>query len=104
MIAKRSTVCVIFSLFFIFLLTGCALAATDGMSGLSAKENSWNCSQEILITENAGKTLQGYTVPVGLNSSNFNFSEAKSDGSDIRFSSGDRTLNYWIETWDPENE
>ena len=71
---------------------------------LSTKENSWNYSQEILITENAGKTLQEYPVPVGLNSSNFNFSEAKSDGSDIRFSSGDRTLNYWIETWDPENE
>jgi len=104
MMAKRSTVCGIVSVFFIFLLTGCALAATDNTWDLSTKENSWNCSQEILVTENAGKTLQGYPVPVGLNSSNFNFSEAKSDGSDIRFSSGDRTLNYWIETWDPENE
>ena len=104
MMAKRSTVYGIISVFFILLLTGCALAATGGTSGLSTKENSWNCSQEILITENTGKTLQGYPVPVSLNSSNFNFSEAKSDGSDIRFSSGDRTLNYWIETWDPENE
>ncbi|WP_292377335.1 DUF2341 domain-containing protein [Methanosarcina sp. UBA289] len=103
MIAKRSIVYVIFSVFFIFSLTGCALAAT-GTSDLSTKENSWDCSKEILITENAGKPLQGYPVAVSLNSSNFNFSEAKSDGSDIRFSSGNRTLNYWIETWDPENE
>ena len=102
--AKRSTVFVFVTVFSIFLLTGCALAATDDVRDLSTKENSWNRSQEILITENAGKTLQGYSVPVSLNSSNFNFSEAKSDGSDIRFSSGDRTLNYWIETWDPEKE
>lgn len=104
MMAKRSNICGIVSMFFIFLFTGYALAATDGMSGLSTKENSWNYSQEILITENTGKTLQEYSVPVGLNSSNFNFSQAKSDGSDIRFSSGNKTLNYWIETWDPENE
>lgn len=101
---KRSIVFVFVTVFSIFLLTGCALAATDDVRDLSTKENSWNHSQEILITENAGKTLQGYTVPVSLNSSNFNFSEAKSDGSDIRFSSGDRTLNYWIETWNPEKE
>jgi len=104
MITKRSTAYVIFSVFFIFLLTGCALAATDGTSGISTKDNSWNCSKEILITENAGKDLQGYPVAVVLNSSNFNFSEAKIDGSDLRFSSGNRTLNYWIETWNTENE
>ncbi len=101
---KRSTAYVIFSVFFIFLLTGCALAATGGTSGISTKDNSWNSSTEILITENAGKDLQGYPVDVVLNSSNFNFSEAKIDGSDLRFSSGNRTLNYWIETWDPENK
>lgn len=104
MISKRSTVCGIVSVFFIFLFTGCALAATDGVQGISTAKTSWNYSQEILITENAGKTLQGYPVFVSLNSSNFNFSKAKSDGSDIRFSEENRTLNYWIETWNPENE
>ncbi|WP_292391230.1 DUF2341 domain-containing protein [Methanosarcina sp. UBA5] len=104
MIAKRPTAYIIFSVFFIFLLTGCALAATDRMQGISTEETSWNYSQEILITENAGKTLQGYPILVRLNSSNFNFSKAKSDGSDIRFSSENKTLNYWIETWKPENE
>ena len=39
-----------------------------------------------------------------MNSSNFNFSKAKIDGSDIRFFSGNQTLNYWIETWNPKNE
>ncbi|WP_243685511.1 DUF2341 domain-containing protein [Methanosarcina barkeri] len=104
MMTKRYTAYVIFSVFFIFLLTGCALAATGGTSGISTKDNSWNSSTEILITENAGKDLQEYPVAVVLNSSNFNFSEAKIDGSDLRFSSENRTLNYWIETWDPENE
>lgn len=105
MMAKRSTVRgIIVSVFFIILLTGCALAVTESKLGISTKENSWNYSQEILVTENAGKTLQGYPVSVSLNSSNFNFSEAKSDGSDIRFSSENKTLNYWIETWDPVNE
>ncbi|HEY3361343.1 MAG TPA: DUF2341 domain-containing protein [Methanosarcina sp.] len=103
MMAKRSPSCGIISVFFIFLLTGCALAATDGVQGISTEDTSWNHSMEILITENAGKTLQGYPVLVSLNSSNFNFSKAKSDGSDIRFSEENRTLNYWIETWDPKN-
>ena len=101
---KRFTVCGIVSVFLIFLFTGCALASTDDKWNLSANDNSWNNSREIVITENAGKILTEYPVPVGLNSSNFNFSMAKSDGSDLRFSSGDKTLNYWIEKWDPENK
>ena len=102
--AKRSTVYGIITIFFILLLAGCALATADNTRALSTKGNSWSFSQEILVTENAGKTLEGYPVPVSLDSTNFNFSEAKSDGSDIRFSLENRTLNYWIETWDPENE
>ena len=101
---KRFIVCGIVSVFLIFFFTGCALATTDNIEALSTKDNQWNYSQEIIITENAGKTLTDYPVPVGLNSSNFNFSKAKSDGSDIRFFSENKTLNYWIETWDPENE
>lgn len=40
-------------------------------------EDIWNCTQEILITENSGKTLQGYPVLVSLDSSNFNFKKQK---------------------------
>ncbi|HWR26156.1 MAG TPA: DUF2341 domain-containing protein, partial [Methanosarcina sp.] len=84
-------------------LTDCALAATNDPLAISTKGDLWNYSQ-IVITENAGKILTDYPVPVNLNSSNFNFSKAKSDGSDIRFSSQNRTLNYWIEKWDPEKK
>ena len=100
---KRSIVCWITLLFLLILLTGCALGAIDNTWNPSTSENSWNYSQEIVVTENSGKTLQGYTVPVSLNSS-ISISRSKNDGSDIRFLSGDRTLNYWIETWDPENK
>jgi len=101
---KRFIVCGIVSVFLMFFFTGYALATTDNFRVLSAKDNQWNYSQEIIITEKAGKTLTDYPVPVGLNSSNFNFSKAKIDGSDIRFFSGNQTLNYWIETWNPKNE
>lgn len=75
------------------MITGFALASTTDA-----------CSQEITITENSGENLTGYQVPIYLDSSNFNFSQANEDGSDLRFSSGGRSLNYWIETWDPEAE
>ncbi len=101
---KRFTVCGIVFVFLMLLFTGCALASMDDMWTLSSGDNSWNNSQIIVITENAGKTLTEYPVPIGLNSSNFDFSKAKSDGSDIRFSSGNKTLNYWIEKWDLQNK
>jgi hypothetical protein len=90
--------------FFILLSIVCALATTDDLLVLSAKDNHWNYPQEIVITENAGKILKDYPVPVGLNSTNFNFSKAKSDGSDIRFYYDNKTLNYWIETWNSKNK
>lgn len=90
---KRLLTYGIVSTFFLVLITGFALASTTDA-----------CSQEITITENSGENLTGYQVPIYLNSSNFNFSQANEDGSDLRFSSGGRSLNYWIETWDPEAE
>ncbi|HIH94500.1 TPA: DUF2341 domain-containing protein [Methanosarcina acetivorans] len=90
---KRLLTYGIVSTFFLVLITGFALASTTDA-----------CSQEITITENSGENLTGYQVPIYLDSSNFNFSQANEDGSDLRFSSGGRSLNYWIETWDPEAE
>ncbi|AKB27086.1 hypothetical protein MSSIT_0367 [Methanosarcina siciliae T4/M] len=92
---KRLLTYGIVSIFFLVLITGFALASTNDTDV---------CSREITITENSGKNLTGYQVPIYLNSSNFNFSQANEDGSDLRFSSGSRSLNYWIETWDPEAE
>ena len=77
------------------LITSCALAETD---------DSWTYSEDIVITENAGQNLTEYQVPVILNSSNFDFSEANTDGSDIRFFVGEKELDYWIETWDSEEK
>jgi hypothetical protein len=94
----------IIALFFILLFTGCALAAPNDILNSPVKGGLLDYSQEIVITENSGKILTDYPVSVNLNSSNFNFSRAKNDGSNIRFSSENRTLNYWIEKWDPETK
>ncbi len=60
----------------------------------------WKYYKEITIKENSGKTLTNYQILVELNSANFDFSKAKSDGSDIRFSTDSQELSYWIEEWD----
>ncbi|UYL64905.1 MAG: hypothetical protein EJNHJLOP_00016 [Methanophagales virus PBV082] len=53
------------------------------------------------ITIQSENVLTGYQVPVELNSTNFDFTKAKPDGSDIRFvDENDVTkLSYWIEEW-----
>jgi hypothetical protein len=101
---KRFIACGIFSVFLMVLFTGNALAATESLLVQSTKDNQWNYSQVIIITENANKTLTGYPVLVCLNSSNFDFSEAKEDGSDIRFFSKNEMLNYWVENWNLEKK
>jgi hypothetical protein len=101
---KRLLTCGIISIFFLVLITGFALATENDLWAISAINDTEAYSQEIVITENSGTNLTGYQVPINLNSSNFNFSQAKTDGSDLRFFFGGRTLNYWIETWDPEDE
>ncbi|WP_440946081.1 DUF2341 domain-containing protein [Methanosarcina sp. T3] len=101
---KRLLTYGIVSTFFLVLITGFALASANDLWALSAVNNTSTCSQEIIITENTGKNLTGYQVPINLNSTNFNFSQANKDGSDLRFLSGGRNLSYWIETWDPDAE
>lgn len=54
---------------------------------------------------NISANVMQFPVLVRLNSSNFNFSEAKSDGSDIRFAKRDGThLPYQIEGWNSSTE
>ena len=65
---------------------------------------SWKYRRPITIqSDNA---LSDYQVLVQLDGSNFDFSKAKSDGSDIRFVDEDDAtkLNYWIEEWDASSE
>jgi hypothetical protein len=70
---------------------------------------SWKYARELLLnTTPAGAgvtgTVAGFPVSVKLTSVNFSFSQAKADGSDIRFTGADNTfLPYEIEQWDSAN-
>jgi hypothetical protein len=64
----------------------------------------WNSEwqyRKSLIFENSGQmdTLENFPVLVTLDSSNFNYSKAKPDGSDLRFIDGTKELKYHIEKW-----
>ena len=86
----------------VLVLVLLASAAVGTASALSnSGGGSWAYYKEITVKENSGKTLTDYQVLVELNSANFDFSKAKSDGSDIRFSLNGEELNYWIEEWNP---
>jgi len=67
----------------------------------------WNYRRPITIdnTQNSS-VLTDYQVKITLDSTNFDFSKAKSDGSDIRFTDkdGSTLLSYWIESWDATNQ
>jgi hypothetical protein len=66
----------------------------------------WNYSRECICnTTSSGAGVAGdvhnFPVLIRLTSSNFNFSEAKIDGGDLRFAKSDGTLlSYEIERWD----
>jgi len=68
--------------------------------------SGWSYRRAVTITEQSGSTLTDYQVRIDLNSSNFDFSKANSDGSDIRFTEddGETLLPYWIEKWDNVSE
>jgi hypothetical protein len=66
----------------------------------------WNYSQQIVLnTSESGAAIQGtvtnFPVLVRLTENNFDFSQARTDGSDIRFKKSDEIpLAYEIERWD----
>jgi len=54
--------------------------------------------RKIIITEQSGNNLSNYQVLIELDSSNFNFEHAQTNGEDIRFTdSNGNLLPYWIE-------
>ena len=63
----------------------------------------WKYKKQITIdnTQNSN-ALTDYQIRIDLDNSNFDFSKANSDWSDIRFLDNDdsTSLNYWIESWD----
>lgn|GEM_PF-5195533 len=79
---------------FIFLALGGGASALSNDGG-----GSWAHSRQITIN-NPGAALSDYQVLVTLDSSNFQFSQAKAKGEDIRFTNvGGVELPYWIENW-----
>jgi len=61
--------------------------------------------RKITITEQSGSDLTDYQVLIELNSTNFDFSHAQTNGEDIRFTDASgNLLDYWIEEWDAVNE
>ena len=71
--------------------------------GMNWWNNSWNLRMRLTF-DNSGQTedLTNFPVLINLSASNFNYSKAKSDGSDLRFIGADGTteLKYHIEDWD----
>ena len=65
----------------------------------------WDCRKPVIIN-NPGDALSDYQVLVTLNSSNFDYSKANPDGSDMRFTDYENSIPrpYWIETWNTSGE
>ncbi|MCX6013575.1 MAG: DUF2341 domain-containing protein [Chloroflexi bacterium] len=85
--------------FFYFLPTP-QEAKADGVSWYNS---SWLYRKPITVDNTSGtSTLTNYQVQVTLNSSNFDFSKARTNGEDIRFTDSDGTtsISYWIESYD----
>ncbi|RLI87612.1 MAG: hypothetical protein DRP01_01265 [Archaeoglobales archaeon] len=73
--------------------------------GFIVDSMSFQYRRKITIAEQSGTDLTYYQVLIELNSSNFNFAHAQTNGEDIRFTDADgNLLDYWIEEWDSVNE
>jgi len=63
--------------------------------------DGWDYRRKVTITEQSGNDLTDYQVLVELDSSNFDFTHAQSNGEDVRFTDIEANLlDYWIEEWD----
>ena len=86
-----------FVFFNILIVLIFSLSTTAAFS--NSDDGEWEYKKNIIIKENSGETLTDYQIVVELNTLNFP-TEAKSDGSDIRFTDENGIeLNYWIEEW-----
>ncbi len=64
---------------------------------------SWAWRTPVFIEEQAGENLTNYSVRIELNSTNFDFSKALSDGADVRVTLNttgtEQEGSHWIEYW-----
>jgi len=89
---------------------GMVLALGLGVAG-AEDLRAWKFVQELrLDTSAAGANVLGdvtnFPLAIALGTSNFNFAQGRSDGSDIRFSvdQNGAPLSYHIESWLPSNQ
>ena len=86
-----------------------ALVFAGFLSQASAQYGDWKHSgSTYLVTDSAGADLpasaveKNFPLLIRLNKNYFDFSEAKPQGEDVRFSSKGKPLAYQIERWDAE--
>jgi len=67
--------------------------------------SNWLYRRAITISNPNANDLTDFQVKITLDSTNFDFSKANTDGSDVRFADAQgNPLSYWIEKWDNVNE
>jgi hypothetical protein len=71
----------------------------SAVTPLNAQWEGWAFRRTIGVSNPSGTPLTDYQVKINLNSSNFTFANAKSDGSDLRFAAVDEVtqIPFWIE-------
>jgi hypothetical protein len=90
------------------VLVGSVIVPSAGTITIAFAE--WAFSRRIALnTTSSGAGIPsdiiGFPVLIRIDRNNFNFSEAKADGSDLRFAKSDGSpLPYEIERWDPVTE
>jgi len=73
--------------------------------GASWFNSSWQYRNPITVSNSSGSTLSNFQVKVTL-SSPFDFTKAKSDGSDIRVTASDgaTSIPFWLESWNATSQ
>ncbi|MFQ6055248.1 MAG: DUF2341 domain-containing protein [Methanosarcinales archaeon] len=68
--------------------------------------SGWNYRRPVTVTEQSGSDLSNYQVLIELDSTNFDFTKAQTNGEDIRFTIDDAEtlIDHWIENWDSVGE
>ena len=69
-------------------------------------DRHWLYRRPITVSNTTGGALMDFVVEVNLNAGNFSFANARTNGEDIRLTTGDGTTfqNFWVESWDQAGE
>jgi Domain of unknown function (DUF2341) len=89
---------------FAVLCVGALLSAWPARSA-TGWLNPWSFRNPVTITNTSGSALTNFQVKITLGSS-FDFTKAKSDGSDVRMTADDGTtqIPFWIENWNAASQ